>query len=437
MKKITLEKYFDISIFLNTASEAEYTQYRKECHKNKYTFDENKKVAEIVRFYDMKNSDNHENPIAKNLFQIKSGLFIAVFLITAILYALSFKDAINMKIYILFSFIVPLLYSFWGLFSVLRYKFPSKEENSFLKKILSFRKLFTQQKSYETVHSHVFKTMSTEIFVGMGVMYALGVLATTVVIFWAFSINFYSESTFESATYVPETLSCATKIFYAQITLGDKSECAWFIIKLIGILFVIKLVILFFAQKNLQKTILISLKNQGEKFFDVIFKSVEIKQNNPNANTATGSTMLEQETNEKAKTPALDYYVLYYNMNLNEKEKIVFDFANTVELQGKNHQSFSYALFDKEDEDLQVQSQLANIIFMFTSAETLPDNTFKDDISYILSNGAVKEIWILPLTKMGKSYILLGEDSEMYQEWKQQVSLKIKNPKVRLYDDKK
>jgi hypothetical protein len=77
---------------------------------------------------------------------------------------------------------------------------------------------------------------------------------------------------------------------------------------------------------------------------------------------------------------------------------------------------------------------------IFTSPESIPDNTFKEDIKPISDREDVKQIWIIPLIEGSEdNYIVLKEgygkyyDSK-YNDWKNKID-KIQS-KVRLYNEK-
>jgi len=425
MQKIPLKKYFEISNSLENSTQEDFKLYRKELLESGESFDKDAKLQELIKFSDVKERNNTLTNIFEHLDFIKDILLWGIFMFTLLVSYFAIDETININKFILFSLLFPFTYILVMYFKVLRYSFPKKNENSFLSYIL----LNSNYIEYNPIHSHIIKTYSMKLSIYFGLVYTLAILFYTFIIFFTTSVTFVMPSTFDIDIFS----------LLSQEELSQ-SSLAWLLIAFITLfIFIPKIVLLFFANRNIENSIKISLLEQGEEFFDTIYTSVEIKEHTEV--DIIEEVLEEEEIKEEViveeKSKFSDYYNLYYNMDFETQQKIVFDFENDIDLKERSYEEFSYAIFGEEDEDELTISKLGNLILLFTSPETSADNTFKDDIEDILQQEEIKQIWIIPLVEdTQNNYIIATKGDDKYSEWQKQINTNIANPKVRLYNEK-
>jgi hypothetical protein len=275
-------------------------------------------------------------------------------------------------------------------------------------------------------HNHVLKTYSLLTLVDIGISYAVGILVATVIIFWAHSITFYTESSYD-ANDTFQTLQTTEK----NRVIESKSYYSELITGLIVIVIFLKLLLRYFALKRVKKTIFNSLEEQGELFFEVMKKNIEITENHSEHKQLISKE--DKSLRESKSVENLDYIKLYYEMELDLAKNIEF---YDDKLEGKSFDEYAFALFDKEEEDEKILEELQNLVLIFTSPESLADETFRVYISEILQNSHVEEIWILPLVQSDGKYILADKSDEKYPDWRDKIENIIADERVSLYNEK-
>ncbi len=425
MQNITIKKYFEISSILENSKIEDFKEYKKEILSQGKVFDKEQKFKELLNFCDRQEQHSFLK-IFGHIDFIKDTLLWGIFLITLFVSYFSFDDIINVHKFLLFSIFLPFSYILFMSYKVYRYSFPKKEELSFLSYILAH----SDYVKYNSSDSHVVKTYSMKLSIYFGLIYTISILLYTFIIFSTTSISFILPSTFDI-----NFLSLISDKELSQSTL------AWFLlISIIFFIFIPKMILLFYADKNIKKSIELSLLEQGKEFFEYIYKTVEIKQDsNIKAlqNIVEDKNEVIEDIQEIVQSVLADYYVIYYNMDLEIRDKILFDFSNDIDLKDKKSESFSYAIFGEEEEDELTISKLGNLVLLFASPESSADNTFKDDIDEILTQEEVKQIWIAPLVENKDAhYILAQKGDNKYDEWQKQINENIDDFRVRLYNEK-
>ncbi len=431
MQKITLQTYFSISDLLDMKSRDDFKIYKDELFYKDNNYEKGSDIEELLKFHSSEEVRN-KSEVFEYLKLFKTFILYIGFIVAVLLTAYNFDENINIKTYAIFSIVVPLIWMIVSAYRLFSYKFPSKYEKSI------FNTLFLKSIKIDEKYSHVIKTYSMQSWLEVAISYTVGVLLSTVFIFWAYSINFYSQTTYGSMESLSTNVEITKQIKDSSLeNMHSKAYYSYLITGVIVILIFFKFILMLKAKRNLHVTMLTSLKEQAQEFFDVMNTSVEIKSNHndfdSNKMQAGANTSLN---NIESLTNLKEYYVLYYNMELSQKEQVVFDFSKDIELADKSSDSYSFAIFNKEDEDKKVITKIGNLVMIFTSVQSLPDNTFKDDIKQILSNENVKQIWVLPLVEVSSSlYELSQKSDDNYVEFKKQIE-NMQNLKVRLYSEK-
>jgi len=412
---ISIKKYFDISSFLENKQREDYKRYQK----NLENYDDTKRVKELLTFYKVTQEKESDSNLFEYILLMKKSLLFIVFIITFVISYNFFDKEINIKTYLLFSVGLPLFYTFFALIQVIRYRYPQKDEQSYLNSLM--KKIFSK---IDNRHNHVLKTYSLLTLVDIGISYALGLLSATVIIFWAHSITFYFEGSYDANDTLQTT--------HINRLIESSSYYAEMITFLIIVVIALKLLLRYFALKRVNKTILNSLEEQGELFFEVMKKNVYISQKSASDKKTIekekSDTVVSHETMENS-----DYFKLYYEMELDLAQNIEFYDEN---LDGKSFDEYAFALFDKEEEDEKTLEVLQNLVLLFASPESLADETFRLYISEMLENTNIDEIWVIPLVSQGEKYILANEGDEKYLDWRDKIENIIANERVSLYNEK-
>ena len=412
---ISIKKYFDISSFLEKKQREDYKKYQKSLE----NYDDRKRVEELLTFYKVSQEKESDSNLFEYILLMKRSLLFIVFIITFVISYNFFDKEINIKTYLLFSVGLPLFYTFFALTQVIRYRYPQKDEQSYLNSLM--KKIFSK---IDNRHNHVLKTYSLLTLVDIGISYALGLLSATVIIFWAHSITFYFEGSYDAN----DTLQTS----HINRLIESSSYYAEMITFLIIVVIALKLLLRYFALKRVNKTILNSLEEQGELFFEMMKKNVYISQKSTSDKKTIEKEKSDTVVNHKTMENS-DYFKLYYEMEFELAKNIEFEDSK---LKGKSFKEYEFALFDKDEEDERVLAELENLVLLFTLPESLADETFRVYISTILQNPHIDEIWVLPLVARENRYVLAQEGDDKYLDWKEKIENIIDDKRVSLYNEK-
>lgn len=435
MSKLNLEQYFNMSDFLNNKSEEDFKKYKKEFQTE---YNNEMKLDYLTRCLNSEKDKAYEvNNIFERVSTIEKSIVIFAFILGLVLTFLFYDKEINIKLYIITSVIIPLVYFGYLVYRYFTYKFPYKEESSILSSLL--KKLFN--KPVEK-HSHVLKTYSLMIWTKFAISYAVGVLLSTFIIFNTQSVTFYSGTTYGANDYKQTkdiNNSDVNLTKHDGISGNNKnqqhSSAYWSrVISIILIIMIfLKIGLYLLAKKNNTKTIKQALVNQGEKFFEILNKNVEIGLSEEN-NIDTDISKHEQNENklqQQEGTDLKDYYILYYQINPDDQNKIEYDISNKNNLKDKTFNSYSYGLFNKEEDDNKTLQKLNSLVVVYTSPETIPDETFKENMLNILKTN-VTDIWIVPLKDDNNQLNLLRKNDKDYAKWEKVIS-SINNNHIRIH----
>ncbi len=464
-----LKEYFNISNLLTLKSEEDFTKYRKVMHQNKYKFDENNKIKELKFFYSETAVDNKVD-YYDSLNRIETTL-IVITIIFGILISFLFVDkSIDINIFLAKAIIIPFIFMFFSAISILKYSYPSKKNDSLIIRIfncIQIKKTDSQiikiiksilTFKFDNKYYYVYKAHSIQIFQILGIVFSLTVLFCTILIVIFTSITFSYETTiidlvweqriinlfaFPWAWAFPSSLPNLELIKIAvsgnQDLIKNTPQGTWVVFQIMSIVSWIilpRIILWFFSKKVLKKVLIINLVEEAKCFFDIIFRESEfitIK----NSNKEEKKIFLTEEKEYKQNMLYKDFYNIYYELTLIESKTIEFNYDKNKDLQDKTFENYTLGNFEEEDKDEEVILKLANLVLIYISPLSLPDESFKNYIKKIISNQAVKQIWILPLIKKEKEkYTLLNRRTPEYNEWENQINRIISNKKVKLYDER-
>lgn len=435
ISNIDLELYFNISNFLKNKRDKDFIKYKDKFYEKFKTYDDKREIEYLVDYYKTNcNKRDEKYKIFKYIKFLKKIILISSFILGVGLTFLFFNKDININLYLITSVGLPLIYFIylgWGYF---RYTFPNKPEESILNWFL--KKQFT---NFSDEHSHILKTYSTMLLVEAGISYTIGVLAATIIIFSVFNVNFYSETTYGANDYKIDRnisdINNSTNIKTNQITTNYSGAYYSRFITLILVLMIgFKTILYLFTKKNNKITINLALINQGDNFLKALKSIVDIGLEDEEKNSSINNQKSKLNSIEKEDNINIEsYYILYYEIEDFNIDKIEYNISNNSNLKDKVFKSFSYGLFDKEDDDINTLKKLNNLVIIYTSAETIPDETFKDNMLDIIKTD-VNNIWIIPLKDDNNKLELLRKDDKDYQKW-EKIITQIDDNRIRIHFD--
>ena len=436
--KLNFEQYLKVSEFLNSKNSEDFKNYKKEFYKKNSEYKIGEKLKYLEEYYDgeSKKKDESQN-ILEDIFILKRILIGFALFLGFLLTVLYYEKEVDVGLYIITSVIFPLSYFFYLVYRHFSYKFPDKYEPSILNKVLKIK-----FENFKDELSHVLKTYSTMLWIKSAIFYSIGALITTMLIFNLVGVKFYSGNTYGANDYEKsyqqtENINLLDKnLTNNKISTNslkkDESSAYWsrVITAVLIVMIILKIVLYFLARRKNIKTIKQALINQGEDFFNILEKNVDIgsnetnnKEDNPFENKP--QSRLEQEYNK--------YYILYYQINSDEQSKIQFNISNHDYLKNKTFNSYSYGLFGKKEDDILTLKKLNNLVIVYISPETIPDERFKKNMIEILESN-VTDIWIVPLKDDNDKLELLRKDDKDYKKW-EKVIANIDNNHVRIHFD--
>lgn len=437
MLKLNFEQYLKVSEFLNSKNLEDFKNYKKEFYKNNTNYDSEEKLKYLLEYYDKKsiNKDESQN-ILENIFILKRILMGFALFIGFLLTVLYYDKEVDVGLYIITSVIFPLSYFSYLAYRHFSYKFPTKNEPSILN--LYLKKNFKNFKNIKEELSHVLKTYSTMLWIKSAIFYSIGALITTMLIFNFVGVKFYSGNTYGANDYEKsyqqtQNINLTNNKISTNNLKKDESSAYWsrVITAALIIMIILKIVLYFLARRNNIITIEQALIKQGEDFINILEKNVDIgsnetnnKKDNPFENKPQSSS--EQEEYNK-------YYILYYQINSDKQSKIQYNISNEENLKNKIFNSYSYGLFGKKEDDILTLKKLNNLVIVYTSPETIPDERFKKEMIEILKSN-VTDIWIVPLKNDNDKLELLRKDDKDYKKW-EKVIVNIDNNHVRIHFD--
>ena len=413
-----LKNYFCISQFLTRFEKQENSRFN-------IKIDQNNPLKSIAKLYQKYEEKERCNSTLYEFFKNTRGILLSLIFIAVMLFSfISIQKSINIKIYLVFGIIIPFFYLLYVAWQTLFYKFPNKEESSLID---FFAKKYPE---YDRRDTHVFKTFTTLLFVEMGIVYTFSILLSTIFIFWAYSIEFYSESSY--ALFDP------LKVWFGVInqsghTVLPQHFLAIAITISIVTLLLFKSFIWILAKRNLQKAIKEALLQKAQTLLKKFSQSVEIQVSTDTQKTVE---IFEAQKATVEKKDHSRYDLLSYQFVLDKKIIDILELQNDKEIANLDAEYYNFALFSKEEEDAQTLQKLQNLVIIVTSPETLPDNTFKCDMLTILETNRVEQIWIIPLVEKDGILQKAYKGDYLYEEWQKQINETMGDYRIRLYNEK-
>ena len=442
--KLDFEQYLKVSEFLNNKKSEDFKNYKKEFYKKNSEYNSKDELKYLLEYYDREsiNKDESQNilQIMIILKRILIGFAFSLGLILTVLYYDNDKK-VDIGLYSITSVIFPLLYFLYLAYIHFSYKFPKKNEPSILN-------LFLKNKfeNFKDELSHVLKTYSTMLWIKSVIYYSIGALITTMLVFKLAGVTFYSGTAYGANDYeksnqqIEKIISLDKNLTNNKISNNspkkDESSAYWsrVITAVLIIMIILKIVLYFLARRNNIKTIKQSLVNQGEVFFNILKTNADIGLSVDDNEDILLTNQAQNKLNIEEKRSLKKYYILYYEINPEDQSKIQYNISNEENLKNKEFSSYSYCLLKKVKDDINTLKELSNLVIIYTSPETIPDETFKENIIEILTKTQTNDIWIIPLKdEFGKLQLLRKNDKD-YNKWDDMIK-NINNNHIRIHFD--
>lgn len=442
--KLDFEQYLKVSEFLNNKNSEDFKNYKKEFYKKNSEYNSKDELKYLLEYYDREsiNKDESQNilQIMIILKRILIGFAFSLGLILTVLYYDNDKK-VDIGLYSITSVIFPLLYFLYLAYIHFSYKFPKKNEPSILN-------LFLKNKfeNFKDELSHVLKTYSTMLWIKSVIYYSIGALITTMLVFKLAGVTFYSGTAYGANDYeksnqqIEKIISLDKNLTNNKISNNspkkDESSAYWsrVITAVLIIMIILKIVLYFLARRNNIKTIKQALVNQGEDFFNILKTNADIGLSVDDNEDILLTNQAQNKLNIEEKRSLKKYYILYYEINPEDQSKIQYNISNEENLKNKEFSSYSYCLLKKVKDDINTLKELSNLVIIYTSPETIPDETFKENIIEILTKTQTNDIWIIPLKdEFGKLQLLRKNDKD-YNKWDDMIK-NINNNHIRIHFD--
>ena len=418
MYKLDLKNYFTISKFLSHFEK----RNTNECDVELTYADP---LENIAKLYEQcrKEKDRHSSLYE---FIKHSHTLVLWFVFIAVMFFsfVGIQKSVNIKIYLVFGLLMPFVYLLYVAWQTLFYKFPNKEENSLM---AFFAKRYDE---FDNRDSHVLKTFTTLLFVEVGIVYTFGILLSTVFIFWAYSVEFYSESSY--AFLDPIKLWFGATNDSGHTVLPQHFFAIAITLSIVALL-ILKTFVWFLAKRNLQKAMKQALLQKAQTLLQKFSQSVKIEVS---SNVSKTTESFEAQKSRVQNIDRSRYDLLFYQFEGDEKVVEILELQNDADLENLNAAYHSFALYGAEQEDNKTLEELQNLVIVVASAQTLPDNTFKGDMLSILETNRVRQIWVIPLVEKDGVVQKAYKGDYLYEEWQKQINETINDYRIRLYNEK-
>jgi len=424
-----IKTYFEIVDTFLHVNKKEYKSFADTVYKNKIQFTSLEDIAKKFYHFIHKTSTSL-------FFQIETYSKIIVFSAFGIGFLLGmvfFQKTININLFLIISIIFPFVLMLFGSYRILAYRFPIKKEKTFLERFLP--------KEFELAaeDTHLLKTYLFVVFQKMAIAYAFGILLSTMFLFFVNQVDFNYDNTYNLSVAFEQKIvdffavvwDWALPEFVPKLDDLEQNRGVFAVFILLSILvwnLLPRFLLLMVAYKKYNRALHNALEIKTKELILVLESSVQVdtkaSYKRPSINDA-------QKKKEKMPLHIETVYKLFYEMqpcDIILDDKVLLD---------KPQKSFAVATFDMdENEEQKIIDELKNLVIVFPSAQTLPDESFKSFIKKILQNKNVLQIWIVVTIEKENSIKVALKTDKNYNEWRYQINEIIDDLRVRLYHER-
>ena len=344
-----------------------------------------------------------------------------------------FQTEVNINLFLLLSIVLPGLFMIFSAYRILSYSFPLQKEEFF------FERFLKKKGDIATEDTHVFRLYSYLLFQLGAIAYAVGILLSSMVFFFITKVEFHFENTYNFGWgfereilwffSLPWEWFLHSDIAHA-ISLEDaKGDFALFV--LLSILFWViipRIVLYFLVRLKLHKSFVNALRSKGKKLFDVLERSVEVESPAYSKPIQKGArTHREKHARYLCDTVCCVFYEM-------EPVDIVSEIPECRDKKLKT--SMLHTFMQTRSQEEEILQELEELVIIFPSPQTLPDESFKSVILEMCQKEKIKQIWIAPLLEEGKRYRVLAKTDSLYAQWRYHINEMIDSLQVRLYNER-
>jgi len=452
LHRVNVKEYFDMSTLLSRQTESDFSKYRKKVHENKGTFDNKNTIKELQKYH-LENIHLSDNIYYKSLQKVRNWLFGITILFAILISFLFIDNSIDINIFLLKAIVIPFIFMSISCITIFRYKYPNKKVDSLIIKLANK----IPSLKFDNSYYYIYKAYLIQVFQIAAILFSVTILICTILLLLFTSITYSYETTIIDILWEQRIItlfaapwSWAMPSFVPNLELikiaflGDPEvmkntpQGTWAVFQIMSILTWIvipRIILCILAKRVFQNVVYDTIKIEGELFFQTIFKKSEYSK-------VTKVNVIEKSNKDNCLSQSLstlhhkDFYNIYYELTLDESQNIDFIYDDR-NLDKKTFESYTLGNFEQEEQDDRTLKKLGNLILFFTSAASLPDESFKDYIKKILQNENVRQIWVAPLMQIEEEkYRLANRRDVEYTEWKYQINEIIANQKVKLYHER-
>jgi len=424
-----IRTYFALANSFLEAKQKNYNDFVRYIHNNDLSFHSAKELAQEF-FLFLKQEDY---PLI-NSIQTNSKIFIGIsFLIGFLLGVIFFQKTININLFLIISVVLPLFFMIFSGFRIVLYRFPLKKESLF------FERFLPKGLNIQDEDTHVLKVYSFLVLQKAAIGYALGILLSTMFLFFVNQVDFNYDNTYNLSEVFEQQIIDFFSILWSWVSpelVPDISNIqhqrsTFAIFMLLSILLwniFPRILLLFIAYQKYLKAIDNALEVKTKELRTILENSVAFISQPKHTPMVQN---MQKSQNRCKELHGRVVYKLFYEM-----EPLEID-LNDKALEGKIERSFAVATFDMdEQEEEKIIHQLENLVIIFPSPQTLPDESFKSFVKRILQNSHVIQIWIAVTIEQDHEIKLALKTDPYYDEWRYQINEVLDDLRIRLYHER-
>ncbi|NPA65309.1 MAG: DUF2868 domain-containing protein [Epsilonproteobacteria bacterium] len=424
-----IRTYFALANSFLEAKQKNYNDFVRYIHNNDLSFHSAKELAQEF-FLFLKQEDY---PLI-NSIQTNSKIFIGIsFLIGFLLGVIFFQKTININLFLIISVVLPLFFMIFSGFRIVLYRFPLKKESLF------FERFLPKGLNIQDEDTHVLKVYSFLVLQKAAIGYALGILLSTMFLFFVNQVDFNYDNTYNLSEVFEQQIIDFFSILWSWVSpelVPDISNIqhqrsTFAIFMLLSILLwniFPRILLLFIAYQKYLKAIDNALEVKTKELRTILENSVAFISQPKHTSMVQN---MQKSQNRCKELHGRVVYKLFYEM-----EPLEID-LNDKALEGKIERSFAVATFDMdEQEEEKIIHQLENLVIIFPSPQTLPDESFKSFVKRILQNSHVIQIWIAVTIEQDHEIKLALKTDPYYDEWRYQINEVLDDLRIRLYHER-
>ncbi len=423
----------DIRTYLERANTflhvKEYGAFVEYIRKKNITFDSMERLVEAFFQFFPHSSCSFVSKV-ELLSQVVLGMAFCIGLLFGVLF---FQKSININLFLVLSIIVPFVFMIVSGLRIFLYRFPLKKERTFFDYFLS------EEMKINAEDSHVLKLYSFMVFQKAAIAYAFGILLSTMFLFFVNKVDFNYDNTYDLSVAFEQKFvdffailwSWFSPEFVPQLGDIDQSRGSFAVFILLSIVLwniLPRALLLGVVYGKYHRAILNAFELKTKKLRQLLEHSVQVHR----------SSLEEKKLQEKSPIQIVrknfhvkTIYRLFYEMDPCE---IVLDEKTLID---KPQKSFAVATFDiEEEEEKRIINELENLVIVFPSPQTLPDESFKSFLKKILQNEAVLQIWVVVTIQTQYGIEIALKSDKNYAEWHYQINRVINDLRVRLYHER-